>query len=551
MARMFALLSLAASSVACFSSFDVPVASPDESRANRRRTTPGSSEQRAREIVIDLRASEPISTRYDAREPARTSMLQRKVLAHLSGAIATRGDGALTNDADANRMAGDICRAKVLGPPPHALYEFAMRSHGLIDPSPRLLAWDIPDGYDALLDPRFERAVRRVAGVQGFRRAGIAECSSPRIHGRRLLVALIKSLARIDPIPRKLELGQAVGLRARLLAPRDNVQLFVTDPTGAVRQAEPRRLPEAGLFDAGEIQCRTRGVYQVEITGDGTYGPEVLLNFPLLCALEPDRAVHLRYRERELGSASDIEAELVARTNAFRARHGRAALAADPRLSEMARRHSQDMHDEAFFGHVSARTGSPANRAQSAGIPYQTLRENIAYTYRVEDVITGLAASPGHRVNLQATDVTLVGIGVVVDRSLSPPAIYVTQNLIAPASNAVAAASPTDALQLVNEARRQARLRPLRESAVLARKARRYLDERRSLGLERARARLDPRRAPVPQGYRLVALFEFEVKQLSELRRARPLVSTAATHVGFAMAQRGRGLEGVALLGRR
>lgn len=108
--------------------------------------------------------------------------------------------------------------------------------------------------------------------------------------------------------------------------------------------------------------------------------------------------------------------EVIARTNAERARHGLRPLASDVRLSAVARAHSGDMLARGYFSHTGLDGRQPWDRTKDAGIDYRGIAENIAWGQRsAEEVVDGWMNSPGHRANILAPDFTHIGVGRVGD----------------------------------------------------------------------------------------------------------------------------------------
>ena len=151
------------------------------------------------------------------------------------------------------------------------------------------------------------------------------------------------------------------------------------------------------------------------------------------------------------------EARIAERVNAERARAGLPLLATDPKLAEIARRHSEDMAARRYFDHVSPDGKDPERRGLDAGYPcrknrgtYLThgLGENIfqsavfssvtfgsggARTYQwmsvdeiARQVVDGWMESEGHRENLLKRGFDRQGIGVAITAGGK---VFVTQNL--------------------------------------------------------------------------------------------------------------------------
>jgi uncharacterized protein YkwD/stress response protein SCP2 len=105
-------------------------------------------------------------------------------------------------------------------------------------------------------------------------------------------------------------------------------------------------------------------------------------------------------------------AEVVALTNAERARAGLRPLADDPVLARAAQAHSDDMVARAFYSHTAPDGSEPWDRAAAAGSTRRTIGENIACGQRSPaEVVRGWMDSPGHRANILKPGFTHIGIG--------------------------------------------------------------------------------------------------------------------------------------------
>jgi len=82
-------------------------------------------------------------------------------------------------------------------------------------------------------------------------------------------------------------------------------------------------------------------------------------------------------------------------------------------------------------GHVSATTGSAADRVKVAGIRTDLVLENIARAYGIGEAEAGLMNSPGHRANLLSSSATHVGIGIELGEQVADRReLFVTQVFI-------------------------------------------------------------------------------------------------------------------------
>lgn len=113
-------------------------------------------------------------------------------------------------------------------------------------------------------------------------------------------------------------------------------------------------------------------------------------------------------------AAGPLVAGLFAEVNAHRQSQGLAPLAWHPVAAAVAQAHSEDMVRRGYFAHVDPDGHDPADRLAAANVAYWNAAENI-----VSDAPTAGAAlaawlaSDGHRANLESTEYTHQGIGVV------------------------------------------------------------------------------------------------------------------------------------------
>ena len=109
----------------------------------------------------------------------------------------------------------------------------------------------------------------------------------------------------------------------------------------------------------------------------------------------------------------DSEQRMLELINLERAKAGLGPLSFDEQLREVARSHSLEMFQLNYFSHTSPVTGSPADRAGQAGIPFLAFGENLAYAPNVYIAHEGLMNSPGHKANILDPRYGRVGIGVI------------------------------------------------------------------------------------------------------------------------------------------
>ena len=121
----------------------------------------------------------------------------------------------------------------------------------------------------------------------------------------------------------------------------------------------------------------------------------------------------------------DLEAEMLKLVNAERKAASLGTLAADPELTEVARRHSTDMFARGYFAHDTPEGLDPFDRIREAKVRFQTAGENLALAQSVQVAHRGLMNSPGHRANILRPQFGRLGIGIMDGGRFG---VMVTQN---------------------------------------------------------------------------------------------------------------------------
>lgn len=107
------------------------------------------------------------------------------------------------------------------------------------------------------------------------------------------------------------------------------------------------------------------------------------------------------------------EARMLELVNAERAKTGAKQLKLDPKLRDVARKHSEDMFKRSYFSHHSPEGEDVGDRLNEDDVDYRMAGENLAYAPDVETAHTGLMNSEGHKRNILEADFGRVGIGVI------------------------------------------------------------------------------------------------------------------------------------------
>ena len=308
--------------------------------------------------------------------------------------------------------------------PSREAVDFLIAHYGLIEPSPHLF---MTRGNDAASDQIVQHAHEQAEALLGAGPVGRMGVGVVREGDQVSVVAGFQEtpVQLLAAVPRRIAHGRSASLAARVDRRYRGPQVVVTTPDGQVHEAAPAPGSEVGV----DLRCGADGRYQVEIVGSGAAGPAVLANFPVFCGMAPEQALS-GVAALPQGPADPVaaERELVALVNRDRARAGLPALIVDPRLTAIARAHSQDMADHDFVGHVSPRTGTAMDRVRRAGLRPELVLENVGRAYGASEAESGFLASPGHRGNLLDPHARRVGVGVVFGREVTGTRpMFVTQ----------------------------------------------------------------------------------------------------------------------------
>jgi uncharacterized protein YkwD len=112
-------------------------------------------------------------------------------------------------------------------------------------------------------------------------------------------------------------------------------------------------------------------------------------------------------------TAATVQEDVIALTNAERAKVGCPALRQNAALSTAAQRHSADMATHNFVGHTGSDGSSMVTRIERAGYTRWTrAAENVAAgNQTAADVVRGWMNSSGHRANILNCALRDIGVG--------------------------------------------------------------------------------------------------------------------------------------------
>lgn len=421
-------------------------------------------------------------------------------------------------------------------PPSSETIDFLCRHLGLVEPVPHVVVL----GQTASeLTSAVSASVRQFLERQSYNRFGGSVVS----RGGLQIVVLMLSWRWLDlsPVPRELAVGDALTLRGQLLRGHRNPVVVVAEPSGNVR-----RVPAgSGPGFVVQVPLPSQGVYRVEVVGQGSMGNTVIANFPVYAGLRAPRTFR-RSPEPPAPApldASSVQQALFSMVQATRREAGLPELEPHAALSEVALAHSQDMADHDFVAHVSAQSGSPAERVRASGIRTGLVLENIGRGYSAGQIHRGLLASPGHRANLLNPDVTHLGVGVIGQPDGPTHAFLVTELFIRLRGPADLSRAGERLIARLNAARSARGAPPLRLEEHLSEAAQRAADlyfAETAATQEDAMDEANTRASRFHIAYRRLGSLMAVVQDVEDAGSLEPALNPDVRYIGIGAAQGNR-----------
>lgn len=115
-------------------------------------------------------------------------------------------------------------------------------------------------------------------------------------------------------------------------------------------------------------------------------------------------------------TTAQIETAIWRQINQVRQQDGLVALKNNDRLAAVARRYSQQMAEQNFFGHTSRDGATVVERVRAVRISYYAVGENLFKGTNIDhpapSAVKGWLNSPGHRENIMRPVFAETGVGV-------------------------------------------------------------------------------------------------------------------------------------------
>jgi uncharacterized protein YkwD len=351
-----------------------------------------------------------------------------------AGLLAGLGHSTAIYDANLGHAARELAYQHSImeGLLPQQLVDFLLRSAGAIDKSViQAFTSTTGSGIDAVQ----KRLQSMLAGMHDGKlvRVGVGEAYVPGAQPMHYIAVLLsRREIEVASAPRRVELGGKWQLTGVMPLGFSKPSALVLRPEGGMETVELTHGDRR--FSLTVPVGHHAGEMHVSFSAEGPFGPQPLLQLPVVVGGMPptELTVRLPPDESRLASNSDAEDLAFELLNADRKHFELPTLILDRELSQVARSHSVDMRDNNFFGHLSINTGSPGDRMAAAGYRASTHAENVAKGSSIHGAEQGLLKSLGHRRNILNPRFTHVGIGVAGKRVNGSADWHLTQLFAVP-----------------------------------------------------------------------------------------------------------------------
>jgi uncharacterized protein YkwD len=303
----------------------------------------------------------------------------------------------------------------------------------------------------------------------------------------------------LDPLPRRLDLGQQATLSGRLAGSLVNPKVFLSDATGQLSTPEQ---PPGKAFRA-DVKCGDRpGRIQIEIRGERDGEPTMAATFPVACGQDLATAVAIAPEPWPTDPPA-VEKKILDLVNEERVAAGLKPLTLDPAVSGVARSIAADI---AASGGGQA-GGDVGERLKKEGIASPLVLQSAAAERTYERAHGRLLTSATNRANLMNPDVTNAGVGVVEKKDPEGrTTVFVTEIFIKELPKADVAGMRQQLRDAVAQKRKDARTNPLADDPALDDVAQRFAEALAQAGGTVPKEQQSALTAPLTKGFRTVTM---------------------------------------------
>lgn len=306
-------------------------------------------------------------------------------------------------------------------PPREGVRAFVARYFG-VPTTPAVIVNVLESEDSRQLGESIANVVLQFANQSAAPRYGLA---AERIAPKKSRVVIVLENARValDPLPRRLELGEKATVSGTVLGDQENPKVIISDTRGVV--SEPPQAP--GKAFKGEVACgQTPGRIVVELHAEDM-GNEALAGSLVLACGGPPLPTSVPVAPPAWPEAvAEQEARVQKAIDAERAQAGLKPLVWSEAVGKIARDAAEGLRDGAKKGGVAPQVNL-AQRLSEADIQAPLIVQNPAAGFSTEGASERLLLSPSHRANIMNAEVTHAGVGVALgtDQAGKPMAYLV------------------------------------------------------------------------------------------------------------------------------
>ncbi len=302
----------------------------------------------------------------------------------------------------------------------------------------------------------------------------------------------------VDPLPRRLDLGQSAKLSGKLLGGEVEPEVQVSDVVGKLsKPAQP-----GGEAFAADVACGDRkGHVEIEIRATGPK-TGALASFPVLCGEPLPTSVAVAAEPWPTDQAG-AEKKLFDLMNAERAQGGLPPLQLDAAVSKVARDVAAD---------IAARggaTGGPTleERLKKEGIASQIVLQSAAADRSYERAEERIVASPSNRANIMTTEANKVGVGTATQNDAEGHPVVVIAEVFIKELPPIDVAKMREQLRAaVAQKRKDARTNAVTEDQTLDATAQKYAEALAAAGGALPKEKAQELTSPLNSGFKSVVM---------------------------------------------
>lgn len=236
----------------------------------------------------------------------------------------------------------------------------------------------------------------------------------PRVYA---VFAVTKKTVFLNPFPKNVFRPTGLLLSGKVKEGYENPSILFSNPDGKTISTDLSK-DESGNFEIElPFESKKPGTYIVELEVEGERGPEVGALFSVNYMAEgfyPGVEPEAQKSGIVPDGVTSSKNLLLTWVNQERTKRELNPLIEDPRLTALAQRRAERMLTEGRARHLDIQGFDAADEAESKGIEFKRLGENLAFNPDLYQAHKSLMESPSHRQNILAPYYTHIGLGIAI-----------------------------------------------------------------------------------------------------------------------------------------